>query len=216
MSDTGGLSPAGSFRPLREALAEVKDPRRAQGLRHPLVAILSMACAAMLCGCRTYPAIAQWGRLHGGEMAKALGFTREKTPAVSSLFEVLSRLDREQLEERLGAWTQEVLSVWPGGCSGETAPRRSSDVLLEGVALDGKTLRGSRRQEAPGVHLLSAFSHRLGVTLGQVAVDDKTNEITAVQELLKGLILQGRVVTVDALLTQKEVAKTIRQKGGTT
>lgn len=187
-----------------------------------MAAILSMACAAMLCGCRTYGAIADWGRLHSGELAYALGFTREKTPAVSTLFEVLRRLDRPELERVLGAWAEEVLSACraPAGPReeqpSEAQPLEEQAQPPEGVALDGKTLRGSRKQEAPGVHLLCAFSHRLHLTLGQVAVDDKTNEITAVQDLLAGLVLEGRVVTVDALLTQKEVARTIRQKGGTT
>ena len=66
------------------------------------------------------------------------------------------------------------------------------------------------------MHLLSAVSHGLGLTLGEQAVDDKTNEIGAVQQLLHLLVLEGRVVTMDALLTQKEIAKTILEKGGTT
>jgi predicted transposase YbfD/YdcC len=70
-----------------------------------------------------------------------------------------------------------------------------------GLAIDGKTLRGSRKQGAPLTHLLSAVSHHLGLTLGQTPVDDKTNEITAVHTLLEGLVLRGQVVTVDALLT---------------
>jgi hypothetical protein len=211
-------------RPLAEFLAKVEDPRRKQGVRHPLSAILSMAVAAMLCGYRTYPAIAEWGRVYGGDLVKALGFTREKTPSASTLFRLLSRLDRGQLEEQLGAWAQQAMgalarpsSEGPGPAEAGAAEAGPAGAKCrDGVSIDGKTLRGSRRQEAPGVHLLSAFSHRLGVTLGQVAVDDKTNEITAVHELLKGLILQGRVVTMDALLTQKEVAKSIRAKGGTT
>jgi len=205
-----------SVRPLRDVFGEIADPRRGQGRRHPLSAMLCLAVAAILCGCRSYPAIAEWGRLHGGELTKALGFTREKTPSASTLFRLLSRLDRRQLEQKLGDWTQEVLAAWPLADVGRSSVKASRPAHLEGVSIDGKTLRGSRRQEAPGVHLLSAFSHRLGLTLGQVAVDDKTNEITAVQDLLKELILEGRVVTVDAMLTQKEIAKTIRGKGGTT
>jgi hypothetical protein len=74
------------------------------------------------------------------------------------------------------------------------------------IALDGKTLRGSRKQGAPGVHLLSALSHHLGLTLAQQGVDDKTNEITQVETVLHQLVLQGRVCTMDALLTQRQVA----------
>src|ERR1019366_7633855 len=64
--------------------------------------------------------------------------------------------------------------------------------------------RGSRKPGAPRTHLLSAVSHRLGLTLGQVAVEEKTNEITAIHTLLTGLLLEGWVVTMDALLTQAE------------
>ena len=82
------------------------------------------------------------------------------------------------------------------------------------MALDGKTLRGSKKQGAPGTHLLSALAHHVGVTLAQHAVDDKTNEITAVETLLRQLVLEGRIVTMDALLTQRHVAQTIVDKGG--
>lgn len=85
---------------------------------------------------------------------------------------------------------------------------------LDGIAIDGKTLRGARTQGAPGAHLLSAVSHRLGLTLGQVAVDDKTNEIPLAPALLAGLVLKGRVVTMDALLTRREVARTVLAGGG--
>jgi hypothetical protein len=167
-----------------------------------------MACAAMLCGYQTYPAIAEWGRSYGRDLARSLGFTHQKTPCAATLHTVFAGLDRQKLEARLSEWAERVIAVLPADAA--KAGEESA------VAIDGKTLRGSRRQQAPGVHLLSAVSHRLGITLGQVSVDDKTNEITAVQELLEGLVLKGRVVTVDALLTQKEVARTILQKGGTT
>ena len=79
----------------------------------------------------------------------------------------------------------------------------------EALAIDGKTLRGQPEQGAPGVHLLSALSHRLGLTLAQHAVDDKTSEMFAIEDLLDILMLTGRVVTVDALHTQRFTAQTI-------
>src|SRR2546429_3944973 len=82
------------------------------------------------------------------------------------------------------------------------------------VALDGKTLRGSKKHGAPGMHLLSALAHHVGVTLAQHAVDDKTNEITAVEPLFCPLVLESRIVTMDALLTPRHVAQTIVDKGG--
>jgi predicted transposase YbfD/YdcC len=80
--------------------------------------------------------------------------------------------------------------------------------------LDGKTLRGAKKHGAPGTPLLSALAHHGGLTLAQHAVDDKTHEITAVETILQHLVLEGRVVTMDALLTQRHGAQTIVDKGG--
>ena len=82
------------------------------------------------------------------------------------------------------------------------------------MAVDGKTLRGSKKQGAPGTHLLSVLAHRLGVTLTQQAVAAKTNEIKEVETVLSQIVLTGRVVTMDALLTQRAVAQTIVDAGG--
>jgi hypothetical protein len=194
---------AGAVRPLIEVLGEVPEVRSARGRRHPLGAILGLACAAMLCGARTYEAIAEWGRNDDPALARALGFTHPKTPCAATLFLLFRRLDRAQVEAALGAWAEQVLAALPAA-AGEA----------EGIAVDGKTLRGSRRQGAPGAHLLSAVSHRLGLTLGQVAVGEKTNEIPLAPVLLRGLLLEGRVVTMDALLTQREVAQAIVAAGG--
>jgi len=86
----------------------------------------------------------------------------------------------------------------------------------EPLALDGKNLRGSRKQGAIDVHLLSVLSQRLGLTVAQQAVDDKSDEIPAAKELLAGLLLEGQVMTRDALLRQKEIAALIVEKRRTT
>ena len=192
-----------AVRPLIEALREVPEVRSAHGRRHPLGAMLGLACAAMLCGARTYEAIAEWGRNYDPALMRALGFTHPKTPCAATLFLLLRRLDRAKLEAVLGAWAEQVLAATP-----------AVDGEREGIAVDGKTLRGSRKQGAPGAHLLSAVSHRLGLALRQVAVGDKTNEIPVAPTVLRGLLLEGRVVTMDALLTQREVAQAILDAGG--
>lgn len=191
-------------RPLVEVLAEVPDFRQNQGKRHTLAAILCLACAAILCGYRSYGAIAEWGEHYGTQLALALGFKNGKTPCAGTLHTIFRHLDKEAFEAKVGQWAECVL---------QNAP---SSATLQGIAIDGKTLRGSKKQGAKDVHLLSAVSHGLGLTLGEQAVDDKTNEIGAVQHLLHLLVLEGRVVTLDALLTQKEIAKSILEKGGTT
>ena len=189
--------------PLIEVFAEVPDFRRCRGKRHPLPAMLSLACCAMLCGYRSYSAIAEWGHNYGTRIAQALGFTHN-TPCAATLHTVFRHVDRDTLEAKLGAWAEQVVVSLP------TAPSAGEAA----IALDGKTLRGSRKQGAPGVHLLSALSHRLGLTLAQQAVDDKTNEITQVETVLRQLVLKDRVVTMDALLTQRHVAQTIVDAGG--
>jgi hypothetical protein len=190
---------------LLSVLAEVPDPRGRRGKRHPLAATLALAVAATLCGYRSYGAIAEWGRNYGPALLVALGFTRPRSPCAAALFLLFRRLDRERLEVALGRWAEAVLATVP--------PREGA---LEPLAIDGKTVRGAKKQGALNVHLLSVLAHRLGLTLAQHAVPDHTNEITAIQTVLEGLILKGRVVTVDALLCQREIAQTIVEKGGTT
>jgi len=192
--------------PLVECIALLPDPRHARGVRHPLVAMLALACAATLCGYRSYSAMAEWGRTYGVEIRRALGFTREQSPCAATFYQLFRRLDRVALEACLGRWAQQALAVLPKAEEEAAGPA--------GVAMDGKTLRGSRKQGAPLTHVLSAVSHRLGLTLGQVAVPDKTNEITAIHTLLHGLLLEGQVVTLDALLTQQKIAQAIVDAGG--
>jgi predicted transposase YbfD/YdcC len=186
--------------PLSHYLAEITDPRHAKGLRHPLVAILCLCCVALLSGAKTPQAIANWwkNRRDLGPFLERLGFTKPYGPSLATLYRVLSLIPCQVLEAQLCRWAEDILAKTPA------APGE-----LEAMALDGKTLRGSRRQGAALSHLLSALSHRLGITLGQVAVVNKTSEITALPDLLTGLILEGRVVTMDALHTHRETAQTI-------
>jgi predicted transposase YbfD/YdcC len=136
-------------------------------------------------------------------MARALGFTHN-TPCAATLHTVFRHVDRDEVEAKLGAWAEGIVSSTPAAPAADQAA----------VALDGKTLRGSRKQGAPGVHVLSALSHHLGLTLAQQAVDAKTNEITQVETVLRQLVLKDRVLTMDALLTQRHVAQTIVDAGG--
>jgi len=190
-------------RPLIEVFAALPDFRQPRGKRHPLTAIFALACCAMLCGYRSYSAIAEWGRNYGVRIAQALGFTHAP-PCAATLHTIFRHVNRDEFEAHLGAWADSVVGSLP----------RAPEMPEVAIALDGKTLRGSKKQGAPGTHLLSALAHRVGVTLAQCAVDDKTNEITAVEALLCQLVLEGRIVTMDALLTQRHVAQTIMDKGG--
>ncbi len=184
---------------LMEVLSGVPDPRSAHGRRHPVGAILALAVCAMLCGARSLYAISQWGRDQDKEMARALGFTRDRTPCVSTLHRVFSRLDRERFEGALGGWLQQ---------RGLQGP--------EGIAVDGKTLRGIHGGELPGVHLVAAYAHQSGIVVGQQAVREKENELGAIAGLLDQLDLRGRVITGDAQFTQRKVCRQVVGKGGIT
>lgn len=194
------------IRPLGEVLAEIDDPRHPKGTRHPLAAILSLCVVAMMAGAKTPKAIANWwqNRIGLGPFLERLGFTKEYGPSKSTLYLVLSMITVEQFEAKVSQWIEENWGDLP----------QLGEDEYEGIALDGKMLRGSRKQGANHTHLLGALSHRLGFIVSQLGIDDKTNEIGAMPEFLAGLVIEGRVFTMDALLTQRNIAQTIIDGGG--
>jgi predicted transposase YbfD/YdcC len=181
-------------------LAAVPDTRGRKGRRHPLGAVLCLVLSGLLAGRDQGAAIAEWGREYPPEVMQRLGFRHGKTPCPSTLHLILKGLNWTALEAQLRAWAEAVLSVLE--LTGEVA-----------LAADGKTLRGSLKQGSEVSHLLSVVVHGLGITLSHEAVARKTNEITALPKVLGRLLLQGRVITVDALLTQREIAAQIVAAG---
>jgi predicted transposase YbfD/YdcC len=172
-----------------------------------LGAIFSLLTCALLCGARSLTAVADWGRDHCGPLTAALGFTRPQTPCGSTLHNLLQKLDWTALERPLRQWTQAVLATLPELEEPEVSP------APEGIAIDGKTLRGALQLDAEVVALVSAVGHRLGLTLGAVEISD-ADEIGAVETLLEKLVLTGKVVTLDALHTQRKTAQLILAGGG--
>ena len=187
-------------RHLLDILAEVPDSRNNRGKRHPLSAILGLAVIAMMSGCRSSAAIAEWGRTYHTDLAKALGFKRRKTPCASTLHYVFKDLDATALENKLTQWATAVFE--------DLTPERDTHAL----AIDGKTLCGSDKHNATIRHLLSVVSHQLGITLTQQPLDAKTNEIPIATEILQALDLSGKILTTDALLTQKKFCQTLCEK----
>lgn len=187
---------------LYEALRAVPDFRRGQGQRYPFVSVLCFGVVATLCGYKSYGAMSQWGNNYGPELAKQLGFHNGRTPSVGTLFTVFSRVDKYALEQALSRWAEAVLATLPEEAAA--------------LAGDGKTLRGSLGQGAAETTLLSVVSQRLGLTVLQQAVPDATSEVGALPEVLRALVLDGRVLTLDAAHTQKATAATIIQKGAIT
>ncbi len=135
---------------LLRVLEEVPDPRSRHGRRHALSAILALSVCAIASGARSLYAIAQWGRMQDPATLKELGFTRERTPAISTLHKVFRSIDVDAFESVLGEWVESQLGT------GE-----------EAIAIDGKALRGIHGDEVPGVRLVAAYSHRMGVVVSQ-------------------------------------------------
>lgn len=181
--------------PLLQALAAVSDFRKPRGRRHPLVAILALACAAALCGASSLTAISQWGRHHSPSLLAKLGLTHFPGPSIATLHRVLSKVDGVALEHALTAWWQAWLPA------------------LGPLALDGKTVRGSRQGSQEALQLLAAFATQVRVVLAQRAISNG-DEIGTALALLEGLDLTGWIVTGDAKLTQKAIVEKIIAHGG--
>jgi DDE_Tnp_1-associated/Transposase DDE domain len=180
---------------LWQALASVPDHRRSAGKRYPLASLLLISVAALLSGRRDQLGIVRWGRRLSREALQAIGISRNRVPAPSVWCELFQGLDIAALERALGNW---VRGEQPAGH----------------VAIDGKRLRGSATAQAPGVHLLAAFSATLQGVIGQLRVAPEANEITAALQLLKTLPLDGVVITGDAMFTQREICRVIIEGGG--
>jgi DDE_Tnp_1-associated/Transposase DDE domain len=190
---------------LMEALSVVPDPRSRLGLRHALPAVLALLSMAVMCGCRSVYAALQWGRDQGAETVARLGLGKHGVPTDGMMSNLLRRLDVPAFEAALARWA----AAWPEELGSAIAG------MPEVVAIDGKTLRGSRGHEVPGVHLLSAYAVRLGVVLQQVPANAADGgEIQAAPALLEGLVLQGKVITGDAIHVQRELCQKILDAGG--
>lgn len=189
-------------RSLVEFFQEVPDHRRGNR-SHPLSAVLALTTCAMLCGARSLYAVAQWGRDHAQPLVGALGFRRTRSPCVATLHYVFRGLDTAAFEAALSRWIAQA--------------QASKGARTQAIALDGKTLRGSQGHQLPGVHLLAAFSSRLGVATAQVpAGQGPGGELAAAAHLLTQLDLAGIVITGDALFAQRELCAQSTKKGATT
>lgn len=195
-------APPGS---LAEALAAVPDPGHPYGWRPqyppvPLVALLQLAIAATLCGARSLYAIAQWGqdRLEDDpDLLESLGMPPGRSPSVATLHRVFKALDITAFERAVGEWLT-----------------RTGVAPTDPLAVDGKSLRGIHGDEVPGVHLVTAYAHEARVVVAQMLTEGKVQELAAAKEVLNQVSLEGRLVTGDALLTQREVSEKVVQKGG--
>lgn len=183
---------------LFDCFSAVPDPRAASGKRHPLSAILTLCSVAMLCGCRSLFAIAQFGRDRGEHFASALNFTRDTTPCCTTLHNLFVTLDKSAFEDAIARWA----TAAAGGRGWTT------------LSLDGKTLRGSTDVQLAGVHLLAAYAHEAGIVLRQLPVDARTNEHKAALEMLDLIPVKGKLITGDAIFCQRDLSRKIRARQG--
>ena len=190
--------------PLLSILAQVPDPRGAQGRQHPWPALLLLVVAGLLSGANSQRALARWGQHLPWPWLRALGFTRAGGPSQPTLHRLLRDVDVAQLETLVGRWLQQV----------RAALRQGAARWLDGIAIDGKTLRGARRLGAVDTHLVSACCQRWTLVLDEVAVPDASHELAAIGPLLARLLLAGETVTLDAHFTQYAVASQIVHQGG--
>ena len=187
---TSSPIPAARSQYLLDLLAQVPDPRKRRGRRHPLAGLL----AVVIAGSKSFAAIGQWAADAGPEVLAVLGAVRG--PAEESTFRrAFALVSPDALDRVLGAWLH-------------TRAMRAGGRLV--IAIDGKTVRGARDKEGKAPHLVAALAHGIGAVLGQVAVNAKSNEIPAVRDLLKAFTdLAGAVITIDALHTQSDTAQVI-------
>jgi predicted transposase YbfD/YdcC len=198
---------------LAAVLSTLSDPRKRRGVRHGLVTLLSVAVCAVAAGARSFVAIAEWAADLPVEVAATLGISTVP-PSESAVRRLVQRLDPDRFDTVIGVWIQQLTRALP--------PAGRCRVL----AVDGKTLRGSRTSSGGASggggarHLLAVIDHDTGAVLGQRNVAGKTSEITEFVPLLDALTglnaagdLAGVVITADALHTQRDHVEHLHARG---
>jgi predicted transposase YbfD/YdcC len=184
---------------LVERLQTIPDPRRqGENLKHPLVDIIILGFCGVLAGCEDFVEMAEWAKVHEAFFRSFLELPHG-IPAHDTFNRVFAMLKPTTLQEVVVPWLSERRGL-PG----------------EWIHLDGKTLRRTRcaARQLKALHVVSAWAGQTGITLGQVAVDAKSNEITAIPQLLELLDLGDKIVTTDAMGCQKAIAQSIVEGGG--
>jgi predicted transposase YbfD/YdcC len=179
--------------------AELKDPRIDRTKRHLLIDIVVIGICAVICGADDWVAMAKFGKAKQKWLSQFLALANG-IPSHDTFARVFARLDPEGFQRCFLDWI-------------ETIRQRTHGEI---IAIDGKTLRHSydRSGNKGAIHMVSAWATANRLVLGQRKVDDKSNEITAIPELLRVLAVAGCIVTIDAMGCQKEIAEKIIEKQG--
>lgn len=181
----------------KEIFGEIEDPRIERTKLHKLLDIIALGILGVMAGAQSFEEIEDFGNAHEDWLKNYLELANG-VPSHDTLNRVFQSLNHLEFQKTFLNWLQTVKTFLP-----ETI-----------IPIDGKTLRGSheRSKGLNGLHVVSAWSCANGLSLGQLQVDGKSNEITAIPELLKHLMLEGAIVTIDAMGCQKEIAKLIREQ----
>ena len=185
---------------LIRSLSTVKETRKPKGLRHPIVNVLTIAVLGCMCGCDDAEALEDWGKKEEEWLSGFLDLPHG-TPSQDVFLRVFAALDPTAFRMAFHTWIEEVFAVM--GLEGQ-------------VAIDGQTHRrsGDKASGKKPLHMVHALLCESGLVLGQVATEEKSNEIVAIPALLELLDLRGALVSIDAMGTQVKIAKKILEKGG--
>lgn len=187
---------------LGERFASLQDPRVERTKLHQLLDIITIAICAVICGADDWSEIELFGHAKEAFFRSFLALPNG-IPSHDTFNRVFARLNPEQFQKCFLEWVQELVRATGGQVKGV-------------VAIDGKRVCGSR--DTPNgkgaIQMVSAWAQENGMVLGQVKVDDKSNEITAIPALLQLLDLSGCIVTIDAMGCHKEIAAAITEGGG--
>jgi predicted transposase YbfD/YdcC len=179
--------------------SNISDKRKPNGIRHKLIDIIVIAICGVICGADDWVMIEYFGNAKR-EWFETFLELAHGIPSHDTFGKVFALIDPKEFQASFLDWVHEIAEITRGQL----------------IAIDGKTVRRShdRIKGKEAIHIVSAWASQNGVVLGQVKVDDKSNEITAIPELLKMLDIQGCIVSIDAIGTQKEIISTILEQGG--
>jgi len=178
---------------IADHFTELTDPRRREPT-YPLLNIVTMALCAVICGCDDFVSITQWANMKKDWLARFLDMT-SGVPSHDRFNAIFAALKPAEFEKCLLNWITSLQEVTAGQI----------------VAIDGKTLRGSydKASSKSAIHMVSAWASANHISLGQIVVNEKSNEIKAIPRLLELLEISGSLVTIDAMGCQEAPSKPV-------